>query len=175
MMNSDMGWTQALGNAFLSQREGVMDAVQRDRRIAYDYGYLRPNQYYGVVVSGPRLIVINPINPGLFYVPAYDPVVVYARPRAGFFVGGAITFGAGFAIGGAFAPWGWGAARFGWADHTVVIHDHTWTRTYVNRTTYVHPYEAQRYEPSRRVENHRLEEHHDEHRGPERRDDHRGR
>src|ERR1700722_10600305 len=90
MMNSDPAWTQQLGNAFLAQSPQVMDAVQRDRQVAYDYGYLRTNPYYSVVVNGPRLIVINPINPGLFYVPIYDPLIVYARPRPGFVVGGAI-------------------------------------------------------------------------------------
>jgi len=170
MMNSDMAWTQAVGTAFLNQNAGVMDAVQRDRQIAYGYGYLRSNAYYSVAYA-PRMIVINPINPGLIYVPAYDPLVVYARPRAGFVVGGAITFGAGFAIGAAFAPWGWGGVHFGWGEHTVIIHDHPWARTYVNRTTYVHPYSAPRYDAAHRApETHRLEEHHDE-----RREEHRGR
>jgi hypothetical protein len=39
-----MGWTQALGNAVLAQRPDVMDAVQRMRQEAYNYGYLRSNQ-----------------------------------------------------------------------------------------------------------------------------------
>ncbi len=43
MMASDMGWTTDLGNAFLAQQQDVMDAVQRERRKAYDYGYLRTN------------------------------------------------------------------------------------------------------------------------------------
>jgi Protein of unknown function (DUF3300) len=167
MMNSDPGWTQQLGDAFLSQRNDVMDAVQRMRQHAYDYGYLRTNSQLSVVVSGPRYIVINPVNPVLYYVPVYDPVVVFAPPRPGFVISGAIRFGAGFSLGAAFAPWGWGGARFGWTEHTVVINNHPWSRTYVNRGTYVHPYEkVPHYEPSKRVENHRVEEHHDEHRQP---------
>src|ERR1700676_4336354 len=43
MMASDMGWTSELGNAFLAQEPDVMDAVQRERHRAYDYGYLRSN------------------------------------------------------------------------------------------------------------------------------------
>ena len=171
MMASDPAWTQELGNAFLAQSPAVMDAVQRDRRKAYDFGYLRTNAYYNVALTGPT-IVINPFNPGLFYVPVYDPAIVYFRPRPGFVVGGAIGFGGvGISIGGAFAPWGWGAVRFGWGDHTVFIHDHPWTRTWANRGTYVHPYAARRFEPSRRVEVHKELQRHEEHRGPE----HRGR
>src|SRR6202161_393104 len=41
MMANDMSWTTDLGNAFLSQQQDVMDAVQRERRKAKDYGYLR--------------------------------------------------------------------------------------------------------------------------------------
>lgn len=170
MMAMDPGWTRQLGDAFLVSNAAVMDAVQRDRQLSYDYGYLRSNQYYSVAYSGPRLIVINPVSSGLYYVPTYDPLVVYARPRPGFVVGSAITFGAGFAIGAAFAPWGWGGARFGWGEHAVFVHDRPWVRTYATRETYVHPYAAQRYESARRVETHRLESH-DEHHGPE----HRGR
>src|SRR5579871_2026146 len=43
MMASDMNWTTNIGNAFLAQQQDVMDAVQRERRKARDYGYLRSN------------------------------------------------------------------------------------------------------------------------------------
>jgi hypothetical protein len=162
-MNSDPDWTQQLGNAFLAQKDAVMDAVQRDRKKAYDYGYLRTSAYINVV-PGPY-IVINPVTAGLFYVPVYDPVVVFAAPRVGFVVGGAISFGVGFSIGAAFAPWGWGGVRFGWADHAVFIHGQPWGRTWANRGAYVHPYAARRFAPAERREGHRLEEHHDERRG----------
>jgi Protein of unknown function (DUF3300) len=172
MMASDPAWTQELGNAFLTSSAAVMDAVQRDRQLSYDYGYLRSNPYVSVVYSGPRLIVINPVNPALYYVPVYNPLIVYARPRPGFVVGGAITFGAGFAVGAAFAPWGWGATRFGWGEHAVFVGNRPWVRTYANRTTYVHPgYSQPHFEPNRRVETHRLEPH-DEHHGPEHHPEH---
>ena len=138
MMASDMGWTEQLGNAFLAQPNDVMDAAQRDRHMAYDYGYLRSNAQV-VVRSGP-FIEIDPVNPAWVYVPVYDPAVVYVRPRPGFFIGGAINFGFGLNIGVAFRPWGWGYSRFGWADHRVFINNVVWGRTWVNRTTYVHPF-----------------------------------
>src|SRR6202171_5477357 len=43
MMANDMSWTTNLGNAFLSQQQDVTDAVQRERRKAKEYGYLRSN------------------------------------------------------------------------------------------------------------------------------------
>jgi hypothetical protein len=156
MMARDMDWTRRLGDAFLSQQQDVMDAVQRMRRLARDYGYLRTNKTI-VVSSGPYIEIV-PVNPGWVYVPVYDPLVVFAPPRPGFFVAGAINFGFGFAIGPALRPWGWGYNRFVWNTHTVVVNNVTWNRTYVTRNTYVHPYTVQRYEAPRRVETHQLVE-----------------
>jgi hypothetical protein len=154
MMARDMDWTRRLGDAFLGQQQDVMEAVQRMRRVARDYGYLRTNKTIVVGGTGPY-IEIMPVNPGWVYVPVYDPLVVFAAPRPGFFVGGAINFGFGFAVGAAFRPWGWGYNRFGWSSHTVIVNNVTWNRTIVNRTTYVHPYAGvQRYEAPRRVETH---------------------
>ncbi len=156
MMARDMGWTSELGNAFLAQPQEVMEAVQRMRRRARDFGYLRTNGQV-VVNSGPYIEIL-PANPAFICVPYYDPLVVYARPRAGFVVGSAIGFGFGVTIGPAFRPWGWGANRFAWDSHTVIINNTRWNRTWVNRPTYVHPYTVQRYEAPRRAEQHELRE-----------------
>ena len=157
MMASDMNWTGELGNAFLAQQQEVMDAVQRMRQQARDFGYLRSNGQ--VAVSGGPYIEIVPVNPAFVYVPYYDPLIVFARPRPGFFVGGAINFGYGVSIGAAFRPWGWGYNRFAWNTHTVIINNRPWARTWVNRPTYAHPYSGvQRYEAPRRVEQHQLRE-----------------
>ncbi len=156
MMASDMGWTSELGNAFLAQQPEVMDAVQRERHRAYDYGYLRTNPQ--VIVRAGPYIEILPANPGFIYVPYYDPAVVFLAPRPGFFVGGAIVFRFGVGIGPAFRPWGWGVNRFAWDRHAVIINDRPWARTWVNQRSYVHPYAVQRYEAPRRVEQHELRE-----------------
>ncbi len=147
MMNSDPAWTQQLGNAFLAQSPQVLDAVQRDRQTAYDYGYLRTNPYYSVVVSGPHAIVINPINPGIVLRSDLRPAGCLRRGRdqASWSAEQSGFGGVGISIGAAFAPWGWGAARFGWSDHTVFIHDRPWGRTWANRGTYAHPYAARRF------------------------------
>jgi hypothetical protein len=52
MMARDPAWTQQLGNAVLTQRPEVMDAVQRMRRQARNYGYLAPNSYVNIVDTG---------------------------------------------------------------------------------------------------------------------------
>jgi hypothetical protein len=160
MMASDMNWTTDLGNAFLAQQGDVMDAVQRERRKARDYGYLRSNAQI-VVGTGPY-ITIMPVDPGFVVVPYYDPGVVFFAPRPGFFVGGAIRFGFGVSLGVFFRPWGWGAGfgRFDWGGHAVFVNNARWGRTWVNRGAYVHPYEGvHRFGPAEHVvEHHELHE-----------------
>ena len=139
MMARDPGWTQALGNAVLSQRPEVMDAVQRMREVAMNYGYLQSNGDYRVVVGGPGDIEILPINSGLIYVPYYDPLVVFAPPRRGFYIGSAISFGPGIFV-GAFAPFGWAGPALAWRTHEIFIDHRPWERTWVNRGSYAHSY-----------------------------------
>jgi len=138
MMAGDMDWTSQLGNAVLAQRPDVMDAVQRMRHRAYNYGYLRTGPQIRVVDDGGWVEVL-PVNAGYVVVPTYDPYIVYAAPRPGFFVGGAIGFGAGFYLGASFGAWGWGGG-FDWRAHNVFVHNVAWGRTWVNRGSYVHNY-----------------------------------
>jgi hypothetical protein len=170
-MAGDMGWTQELGNAVLADRAGVMDAIQDQRQRAMSYGYLRTNQYYRVVPN-PGDIEVLPVNPAYIYVPYYDPNIVFFRPRAGFFAGGAISFGPAITIGAAFAPWGWGGVSLGWRNHAIIINNRPWERGWVNRDRYVHPYPALRprtVPAVPRMEHHELREFHEpEHRPAER-------
>lgn len=155
MMASDINWTTDLGNAVLAQRADVMDAIQRMRKKARQYGYLRSNAQ--VVVSGDSYIEILPVNPGFIVVPAYDPLIVFAPPPPGFVVATAIGFGFGVFIGTWFHPWGWGACRIVWVSHALIINNVRWERTWANRATYVHPYPGlHRYAPAARVEHHEL-------------------
>jgi hypothetical protein len=149
MMASDMGWTEQLGNAFLAQQPEVMAAIQRQRAIAYRYGYLRTGPQ--IVVTPGAYIAIEPVNPAFLCVPAYDPAVVFYPPRSGFVIGGAIGWGFGIGIGGFFRPWGWGATRIGWGERAVYIDQARWSRTWVNRTTYVHTYTMYRAPAARPV------------------------
>jgi Protein of unknown function (DUF3300) len=156
MMASDMNWTRDLGDAFLAQNQDVMDAVQRMRRQAQDFGYLRTNGQ--IIVSGGPYIQIAPLNPAVMYVPFYDPLIVFARPRPGFVVARGITFSFGISIGPVFRPWGWGGNRIVWNTHTVIVNNAPWRRSWVNRNTYAHPYTIRRAGPApREVERHQLE------------------
>ena len=159
MMSSDMNWTTEIGNAFLAQQPEVMDAIQRNRRKAYDYGYLRSNGQ--IAVSYGPYITIAPVNPGYIVLPYYDPGVVFFPPRPGIVVGAAISFRFGVTIGAFFRPWGWGAGRFDWDGRRVFLNDRPWGRTWENRATYAHPYEGvRRYAPeaARPPEHHELHE-----------------
>ena len=156
MMASDPAWTQQLGNAVLTERDALMDAVQRLRHKAKEFGYLQPNSYDNVVDDG-SYIEILPVIPGVVYVPQYDPLVVFARPAHGPVIGGAIRFGPGITISAAFEPWGWwwGEPAFVWPSHTILIDHRPWVRTWANREHYVHPYTAARI-VGPRVEHHEL-------------------
>jgi hypothetical protein len=142
MMASDMRWTEDLGNAFLGNQTEVMYAVQRMRQRARDYGYLRSNPQ--VIVAGGPYITIVPARPEYIVVPYYDPIVVYERPRPGFFIGAAIGYRFGVTVGVAFRPWGWGYNRIGWNERVVIINNRPWHRDWDNRTVYVHPYTVRR-------------------------------
>jgi Protein of unknown function (DUF3300) len=155
MIAQDPAWTQQLGSAALSQRKELMDAVQRMRRKAQEFGYLQPNNYVNVVANG-GYIEILPATPGVVYVPTYDPLVVFAHPAHGLAIGGAIRFGPGITIGAAFDPWGWAGPAFLWPSHTIVI-DRPWARVWEGREHYVHPYSHPWVRvPGPRVEHHEV-------------------
>jgi len=76
MMDERLDWTQSLGEAFLEQEPYVMDTIQRLRERALASGNLASND--GMLVSQEGgLIVIEPANPLVVYVPYYDPLLVY--------------------------------------------------------------------------------------------------
>jgi hypothetical protein len=155
MMARDPNWTAQLGNAVLAQRNDVMDSVQRLRREAYGYGYLQSNSDVDVIDQG-GYVEIQPFNPYLFYVPVYDPLIVFGPPRPGFFVGGAIRFGPAVTLGVSFGRFGWFGSGFGWGSHAILIDHRPWVRTYANRGVYVHPYAHPYVRPAApRVEEHR--------------------
>ena len=121
MMASDINWTSDLGNAFLAQQQDVMDAVQKQRLEAGDFGYLRSSGR--IIVGGGALHHDYARQPGFHCRAILRSGIVFFAPRPGFVVGGAIRFGFGVSIGGFFAPWGWGLGfgRFDWGAHTVFI------------------------------------------------------
>lgn len=76
MMNDQLEWTQKVGDAFLAQQGDVMDAIQRLRAQAQAAGNLKSNEQQTIVTQG-ETIVIQPAQPQVIYVPAYNPTVVY--------------------------------------------------------------------------------------------------
>ena len=68
MMAGDMPWTEELGNAFLADQAGVMDAVQRMRHEASEFGYLRSTP--DITVTGGTFIEIDPVDPYYIQVPS---------------------------------------------------------------------------------------------------------
>jgi hypothetical protein len=139
MMARDIPWTEQLGSAVLTQRADVMDAIQRLRLEAHNYGYLRSTPCDSVVNSA-GYIEILPTNPDYIYVPEYDPTLVFAPPRPGFAIAGAIHFGPAVVLGVSFAHWGWAHPGFGWGAHSIIIDGSPWNRFWFNRNFYVHPY-----------------------------------
>ncbi|MCU1234692.1 MAG: putative exported protein [Candidatus Solibacter sp.] len=138
MMARDPVWVQQLGTAVLTQREDVMDAIQRLRRKAMEFGYLQSNNYI-TVNANQGYIELLPATPGVIYVPTYDPLMLFTRPVGGVAIAGAIRFGPGITIGASFAPWGWTTPVLIWPRHTIVI-DRPWERRWEGREHYVHPY-----------------------------------
>src|SRR5262245_6668665 len=135
MMNDKLDWLQKLGDAFLGQQKDTMDAVQRLRAKAQASGNLKSNEQQKVTVEPAEaaapapppgqpppppqqqtVIVIEPANPQVIYVPTYNPTVVYgAWPYPAYppyyyyppgYVAGtaALSFGVGMAVGA--AVWG---------------------------------------------------------------------
>lgn len=80
MMNDDLDWTWALGDAFLNQQSEVLSAVSEFRDQAYAAGNLKSDEHQ-VVRRTERVIEIVPADPEVIYVPYYEParVIVYQR------------------------------------------------------------------------------------------------
>jgi len=124
MMNEKLDWTTRLGDAFLAQPEDVMATVQKLRAKAEAEGNLNTTSEQKVIVEKEtQTIIIEPADPQVVYVPAYNPTVVYGpwwypayppycyyppgyvMPYAGF------AFMSGVAVG---AAWGyaWGGCNW---------------------------------------------------------------
>jgi hypothetical protein len=99
MMNDQLDWTTALGQAYVNQSADAMASVQHLRSLARAEGNLvsTPQQQ---VIDDNGYIEIVPAAPQYIFVPTYDPGVIYSRrvyTGSGF--GGFFSFGSGFAIG----------------------------------------------------------------------------
>jgi hypothetical protein len=98
MMDENLDWTTAVGQAYVYQSTDVMTSIQRLRGMAQAQGNLvnTPQQQ---VVDENGEIGIWPASPEYIYVPVYDPSIVFFRPAysRGTFIG--FSFGSAFRIG----------------------------------------------------------------------------
>jgi hypothetical protein len=124
-MDKNLSWTSSLGDAYINQPQDVSDAVQTLRQQARNAGHLNSSEQENVTTQGST-IIIEPANPEVVYVPAYDPWMVYGAPIVaypgwypvpGIFWGGVgLSFGIGFGI-GYFGGFGWGWEHWGYDWH----------------------------------------------------------
>jgi hypothetical protein len=140
-LDKNLEWTSSLGDAYYNQQQGVMDAIQVMRQRAQQAGSLKstPQQ---VVTNQDSTIAIEPVDPEVVYVPAYDPWLVYGAPVVAWpdwydypglwFDGPNLWFGVGFGIGylGGYG-WGWHHWGCGWHHHAV-LYNHG---PYISRST----------------------------------------
>ena len=144
LMAGDLRWTSQLGGAFAVDREAVFDSIQRLRKQSQAAGNLKSTPQQTVesrtASGGEQVIVIEPANPQVVYVPQYDAQVVYTQPAStttttvvvheddddAAVAGALIGFTAGVAIGAAinnnyyYGPYGWRGGAYmyndGWDD-----------------------------------------------------------
>jgi len=148
-MDKNISWTSSLGDAYFNQEQDVMNAIQVMRAKAQQSGNLQSTPQQTVTQQGSN-IVIQPANPEVVYVPAYDPWAVYGYPidpwpywypYPGIWFGGpSIFWGVGFGIGfwGGWG-WGWGHWGFDWGHRYVYYNNaryYSRSTTFYNRSSY---------------------------------------
>ncbi|MFH0997817.1 MAG: DUF3300 domain-containing protein [Pseudomonadota bacterium] len=154
MMNDKLEWTQNIGDAFLGQKDQVMDTIQDLRAKAHALGNLKTTREQVVVVQEQR-IVIEPADPQYVYVPAYNPILVYgpwwypAYPPYYYYPpgyvavrSGVVSFGVGLAVG---VAWGYAWGNVNWAGNHVYVHPY---RHVTINNYYKHGYSQWRHDPS---------------------------
>jgi hypothetical protein len=143
MMSDKLEWTQQLGDAFLAQQSDVLNAVQQLRARANANGQLkstpeqkvtttprstaqRSSTAHGVEAAPANVYAIESTNPDEYYVPIYDPGVVYGtwpytdyQPDywypPGYVAGNVFSFATGVLVGSAI----WG--NINWRNNFVQI------------------------------------------------------
>jgi hypothetical protein len=146
-MADQISWTTLVGQAFASDKSAVFDAIQRLRKQAQEVGTLKttPQQEVSTKAtsSGSNVIVIEPANPQVVYVPQYNPEVVYTQPPQTTTViiqeddntdemiaAGLIGFTAGIAIGASmnnpyyYGPYGWHGGAYMYNEAWDDYYDH---------------------------------------------------
>jgi hypothetical protein len=162
-------YVKNLGDAFLAQPEDVMDSVQRLRAAAQKAGNLASNEQIKVssqaapapapapakaaaapttvvvqqAAPPPQVIVIEPAQPSVVYVPAYNPAVVYGTwwyptyppyyypPPPGYWFSRTVATGIAFGVGIGITNALWGG--FNWGGNDVNINVNRYNNINVNK------------------------------------------
>lgn len=145
MMNTQLDWTQKVGDAMIGQQKEVAASIQRLRARAEAAGNLKSTPQQKVTTQssgGTNAIVIEPANPEIVYVPYYNPAWAYGAwpypaypppyypppPNYGAALMSGMMFGLGVAAGSAmFGGWHWGWNGSAWSN--------SYTTVNVNRAT----------------------------------------
>jgi len=142
MMGEQPDWVRNVGDAFLAAPESVMDTVQQLRKRAKDEGNLESTEQQTVVTeqasSGQSVIIIEPADPQVVYVPTYNPTVIYGtwwwpayRPYYYRPVGWAVATGVAWGIGIGVSRALWGGCN--WGRSSVNINVNKYNSINVNR------------------------------------------
>jgi hypothetical protein len=148
MMSEQIAWTVVLGQSFTKDKTAVFATIQKLRKQAQTVGTLKSNEQQEVETkttsSGEQVIVIEPTNPQIIYVPQYNTQVVYTQPPVTnttvivqedndaevAVAAGLIGFTAGIAIGAAmdnnyyYGPYGWHGGGYMYNDAWDDYYDH---------------------------------------------------
>ncbi|MFZ3208101.1 MAG: DUF3300 domain-containing protein, partial [Geobacteraceae bacterium] len=149
MLSQKLDLTTKLGDAFLEQKEDVMEIIQELREKAVALGNLKSTREQKVVVDEDT-IMIEPTDTRVIYVPTYDPFVVFgpwwypAYPPYYFYrqsyPGVVFSFGIGVTLG---LPWGYAWAGWDWYNYNVLINvnRNIGYNRYIDRSRYIQRYE----------------------------------
>ena len=164
LMGKNLQWTTEVGKAFVSDQKGVLASVQRLREQAQAAGNLKTTEQQTVTTQtegGQQVIVIQPANPQVIYVPQYDSQAAYSAPppqdnSGEKLAAGLIGFGLGIALGAAMnddyyhGPYGYGGWGMGWHGGGVVVVGGAWRVPPGGRYGYVRPvpYRGGAYRPN---------------------------
>jgi hypothetical protein len=149
-MAEQIAWTTLLGQAFAKDRSAVFAGIQKLRQQAKNVGTLKSTPQQDVETkttsTGEQVIVIEPANPQIVYVPQYNTETVYTQApstttvvvveeekdndAAVAMAAGLIGFTAGIAIGASmnnnyyYGPYGWHGGAYMYNDAWNDYYDH---------------------------------------------------
>jgi hypothetical protein len=129
LMDQNLAWTSALGDAYFNQPDDVMDAVQALRERAIAAGTLQSNSQI-TVSTQDGIVIIEPAQADTEYVPSYDAWNVYGGPidpwpefvfAAGFVPGPHVRWDVDVRVGGQWGRVNWGLHNWGfdWSTRRV--------------------------------------------------------